>query len=178
MECSRGREAYSRRQHVPQFRVTFELRPGERAQRQDPESLASHVLDREAAPGIAVWGTHAAILLAFSVMVERGPSDSDARGVIPDDVSWRTNEWDHSTFTRNRERLIEAKVARKLLRRVLLLTGLATVAFAANSIHCRQAPTRGRQACDRLLAAASPARSCRWWPARPSPGSSRVAGPE
>ena len=27
--------------------------------------------------------------------------------------------WDHSTFTKNRERLIEAKVARKLLRRVV-----------------------------------------------------------
>ena len=27
--------------------------------------------------------------------------------------------WDHSTFTKNRERLIEAKVARKLLRRVI-----------------------------------------------------------
>ena len=27
--------------------------------------------------------------------------------------------WDHSTFTKNRERLIEAKVARKLLRRIV-----------------------------------------------------------
>jgi transposase len=33
--------------------------------------------------------------------------------------------WDHSTFTKNRDRLIEAKVARKLLRRIVRKAGAA-----------------------------------------------------
>jgi transposase len=33
--------------------------------------------------------------------------------------------WDHSTFTKNRDRLIEAKVARKLLRRIVRRAGAA-----------------------------------------------------
>ncbi len=45
------------------------------------------------------------------------------RGSIDDGI------WGHSTFTQDRERLIEAKVARKLLRRVVALSHQISTAF-------------------------------------------------
>ena len=53
--------------------------------------------------------------------------------------------WDHSTFTKNRDRLIEAGVARKLLRRVGLGRGARDFCPPSTSASMARSSRRGRR---------------------------------